>query len=189
MLLHIDLWKIWDFSQESLKGEGIIHTWKTVWLYFSNKQNDLLAEVQIMQYSKSWGWILFPVKWSMKRGNLCLHSMQRECTCVQTIAQLPANQSQSALQTGRAEQLSKRGAPQQEQSGFTHPSSSFTTCKPPRKTEDSKSETSFRDMCLLTYLPWRAGERLLQATKRKICLAPLNKIFRMTLSRRNAFLL
>lgn len=90
------------FSQESLKGEGIIHTRKTVWLYFSNKQNDLLAEVRIMQYSKSWGWILFPVKWSMKRGNLCLHSVQWECIHIQTIAQLPANRSQSALWTSRA---------------------------------------------------------------------------------------
>lgn len=54
-----------------------------------------------MQYSKSWGWILFPVKWCMKRGNLCLHSMQRESTRIQAIAQRLANRSQSALRTSR----------------------------------------------------------------------------------------
>lgn len=90
------------FSQESRKGKGILHTWKTVWLCFSNKQNDLLVEVRIMQYSKSWGWILFPVKWSMERGNLCLHSVHWECIHVQAIAQLLANRSQSPLWTSSA---------------------------------------------------------------------------------------
>lgn len=55
-----------------------------------------------MQYSKSWGWILFPVKWSMKRGNLCLHSVQWEGVHIPAIAQRLANRSQSALRTSRA---------------------------------------------------------------------------------------
>lgn len=148
MLLPIDLWETSDFSQESLKGEGIIHTWKTVWLYFSNKQNDLLAEVWIMQYSKSWGWILFPVKWSMKRRNLCLYSRQWECIHIQAIAQLPANRSQSALWTSRA--------------AFKERSSTIWTkwlatsfllfhhlhSLSQEAAEDSEKVTLFRDMCV-----------------------------------------
>lgn len=103
----------------------------------------------------------------MKRGNLCLHSMQWECMYVQAIAQLLVNKSQSLCE--HPVRLSKRGAPQNEQSGLPHPSCSFTTCKPSHKTEDSSSVTLFRDVCLLTYLPQRPGERrLFLTTKRKM---------------------
>lgn len=143
-----------------------------------------------MQYSKSWGWILFPVKWSMKRRNVCLYSRQWEYIHIQAIAQLPANRSQSALWTSRA--------------AFKERSSTIWTKWLARSfllfhhlhslsqeaAEDSKKVTLFRDMCLLTYLPQCPGEsRLFWTTKRKTWLDPFNEIFRTTLSRRNAFLL
>lgn len=150
-----------------MKSKRKIHTWKTVRLYFSNKQNDLLAEVRIMQYSKSRGWILFPVKWSMKRGNLYVHSRQWECIHTQAIAQLPANSSQSALWTFRAAFKEKSCTVWTKWLATSfllfHHSQTFS-----QDWRQQVGNTVFRDVCLLTYLPQCPGEsRLFQTTKRK----------------------
>lgn len=160
-----------------MKSKREIHTWKTVWLYFSNKQNDLSAEVWIMQYSKSWGWILFPVKWSMERGNLCAHWRQWECIHSQAIAQLPANRSQSALWTLRAafKEKSSTAWTKWLATSFLlfHHSQTFL-----QDWRQQVGNSVFRDECLLTYLPQCPGEsRLFQTTERKTWLDPFNKIF------------
>lgn len=163
-----------------MKSKRKIHTWKTVWLYFSNKQNDLLAEVRIMQYSKSSGWTLFPVKWSMKRGNLRVHSRQWECTYTQAIAQLPANRSQSALWTFRAAFKEKSSTVWTKWLATSfllfHRSQTFS-----QDWGQQVGNTVFRDVCLLTYFPQCPecpGEsRLFQTTEMKTWLDPFNKIF------------